>query len=289
MDELKKAILFGKNAFVAKGLSEILEEGKFQVDWFSRGVESRSGNIIFGSTATILDNGFFQDRYDILVNFVILKDQSIEENIHFIDSLLKLAASKGISKLIHFSSVMVYPYESKKIDENSQIEDFSRTNKGNYAQIKIAVDDYILKESQKYDFEVSLVRPGYVFDQTHLPNFSKKIFGNIRILLGDSRSILPTIEKSKLHLGLIQLFEVDKMPLVCHFFSNSGTNKLKFTLAKFPNTRIIIINKIILWLMPKIIFNLFGFTRLLRNRFESLFIRTNFSSSITMDILKIKF
>jgi hypothetical protein len=289
LDELKKAILFGKNAFVAKGLSEILDEDKFQVDWFSRGVNSRSGNIIFGSTATLLANEFFQDRYDILVNFVILKDQSIEENIQFIDSLLKFAALKGISKLIHFSSVMVYPYESKMIDENSHIEDFSRTTKGHYAQIKIAVDDYILKESQKYDFEVSLVRPGYVFDQTHQPNFSKKIIGNIRILLGDSKSVLPTIEKTKLHLGLLQLFEGNKMPLVCHFFSNYGTNKLEFTLAKYPNTRIINVNRIIMWLMPKIIFNRFDFTRLLRSRFESLFIRTNFSSIKTMDILKVKF
>lgn len=289
MDELKKAILFGKNSFVAKGLSEILNEDKFQVDWFSRGINSRDDNIIFGSNATLLANKFFQDRYDILVNFVILKDQSIEENIQFIDRLLKFAALKGISKLIHFSSVMVYPYESKMIDENSQIEDFSRSNKGNYAQIKIAVDDYILKESQKYNFEISLVRPGYVFDETHLPNFSKKIFGNIRILLGDSKSVLPTIERTKLHLGLLELFEVDKMPLVCHFFSNYGTNKLQFTLVKYPNTRIISINKIILLLMPKIIFNRFGFTRLLRNRFESLFIRTNFSSTITMDILKVKF
>jgi hypothetical protein len=284
---LKKAILFGKNAFVAKGLSEILDVDKFQVDWFSRGVNSRSGNIIFGSTATLLNNEFFQDRYDILVNFVILKNQSIEENIQFIDSLLKFAALKGISKLIHFSSVMVYPYESKMIDENSQIEDFSRTIKGHYAQIKIAVDDYILKESQKYDFEVSLVRPGYVFDQMRLPNFSKPLVGNIRLLLGDQNSILPTIQKQKLQLGLIRLLEMDHLPHVLHLFEDGGTNKLAFTKEQYPNSKILTVNRRFFKVLPVALFKKSIKTKLLYSRIHSLFLDTTFHSKESMQSLKI--
>lgn len=286
---MKKVVIFGKNAFLAKGFSDIIEHQEFQLEWFSKGVNSKIDNVIHGCYSEILDNIYFQKEYDVLVNFAILKDQSIEENIKYIDHLLRFAKLKKISKFVHFSSVIVYPYGSSNIDEYSQIEDISITRKGHYAKLKIAVDNYILNEQSNYNFQISLVRSGYVFDQHNFPNFSKKLFGNFRLLLGNSSSVLPTIEKSKLHQGLIKLFLLEKMPLVCHFFTNHGTNRRDFTLSKYPKSRLFSLSAGILILMPKYIFYHYPSLSLFRNRVESLFVNSNFSSLLTMNKLNIKF
>ena len=117
-----KVLVIGKNSFVASNLHKKVEESNFYFDWFSRGNESRFGNVIFGQTDSISNNSFFLDRYDVLVNFAILKNESIQENLDFLDSLLEIAKKAGVKKFIHFSSMMVYPYDCQYIDENSIIE-----------------------------------------------------------------------------------------------------------------------------------------------------------------------
>jgi hypothetical protein len=288
-NECKKIICFGKNSFVANGFDSHILKHNRKVDWFSRGKESKVRNVIYGKIDEILNNSYFDDEYETLINFVILKDCSIEQNLVFIDNLLKLGTKLQIKKFIHFSTVMTYSYQADNIDEYSEIEDLHKTWKGNYAKIKIAVDKFIMENEEKYDFQISIVRPGYVYDSFQSPNFSVSSLGKFRFLIGDKKSILPTVEKNELHFALISLANLDELPKVAHFFKEGGTNKFFYTKNIYPKSVLIFLNGFIFFMIPKYIFSFSEKSRILYSRLESMFIRTYFSSKKTCSLLKIKF
>ena len=70
---------------------------------------------------------------------------------------------------------MVYKYTEKTVNEETPIEQLKSTNKKGYGEIKIAVDEYLQSVKNYYDFEIILVRPGYVLDNSRPCPFIKKI------------------------------------------------------------------------------------------------------------------
>ena len=141
---MKKILICGYNSYAAKDLSEILLNYGFEVDCFSRGEEARIGNKITGNVFNILDNKYLDERYDIVINFIIIKDSNIDENIKYIKSLDRFCAERGINRLLQISSISVYSNDLKYVNEESEIE-YDPITKGGYASIKIAVDQFLLK------------------------------------------------------------------------------------------------------------------------------------------------
>lgn len=273
-----RILCFGKNSFIASQFESSLENQSIYIDWFSRGVESRIGNVVYGSIDNIEKNPFFIDNYDCVINFAILKNSSIDDNVNFIKIITNFCLKYKVKKFLHFSSPMVYSYNSMYIDEYSKIEDLNITWKGHYAKIKLATDKYLIESCNNFTFDICILRPGYVYEFYKQVKFSIKIYGNIRILLSDRKSVLPTICKKQLHSSLIKIIFSNNLPRVIHLFENGGTNKYLFTKNTYPRSFIISINYLLFLIIPKYLFKYSSKSRLFYSRIEGLFIQSKFYS-----------
>lgn len=284
-----KILICGGNSFVAKGLYDSLKSNNYIVDTFSRGInESRINNKITGNYINISNNSNLEDYYDIIINFSILKDDTLDNNITYIKSLLETCKRKRIKKLIHFSSIMVYNYSLNNVNETTSIETLDNTLKRGYGEIKIGVDQFLLSQKNDLPFEVVLVRPGYVLADDRPCPFIKKLPLGLSIIKGNKKSKQPIVKREDIHKALIRIIETENNLSVYHFFPNDGMTKYKYA----KNT----VGGIILT-MPKCIFKYIPFlfskigliSKSLYSRFEGMYIESNFSSKLTEEKLNIKF
>lgn len=284
-----KILICGGNSFVAKGLYDSLKSNNYIVDTFSRGInESRINNKITGNYINISNNSNLEDYYDIIINFSILKDDTLDNNITYIKSLLETCKRKKIKKLIHFSSIMVYNYSLNNVNETTSIETLDNTLKRGYGEIKIGVDQFLLSQKNDLPFEVVLVRPGYVLADDRPCPFIKKLPLGLSIIKGNKKSKQPIVKREDIHKALIRIIETENNLPVYHFFPNDGMTKYKYA----KNT----VGGIILT-MPKCIFKYIPFlfskigliSKSLYSRFEGMYIESNFSSKLTEEKLNIKF
>lgn len=281
-------LIMGKNSFVATGLEGVLTNGGYEVDLFTRGEDNRSSNIVSGKTSRILENKFFLDQYDSIINFVVLKDLGIEENIKYIKDLLDFCLNHSVKQFIHFSSIMVYDYKTIKVEEFTSVESSIKTDKKGYGEIKIAVDEYLLSVKEKYSFEIILVRPGYVLDDSRSYPFVKKLPFGLNLIKGNRESIQPVVLQESVHKAVLQIISNNDNLPVYHFFSN--TNQTKYQLATEKYGGIILIMPEFLFRKIPLMFTKIGiFPKSLYSRFDGMYIKTVFSSEKTENKLQIKF
>lgn len=206
---MKKVLICGHRSFVATGLSKFLTINNLENDCFSRGITERKDNIITGDVMNMKDN-IYLDTYDTVINFIILKNESVEKNIEYIKSLLEFCKLKRVKHLIQISSISVYPNECKYINEESEIEE-DYHNKGGYASIKVAVDHYLM-ENKIEGLNVSFVRPGYIYTKNQEASKAGILVSKFgfNVLLGDNKTSLPLICREKLHETLLKIINSNK-------------------------------------------------------------------------------
>lgn len=206
---MKKVLICGHKSFVATGLSKYLNNNGIENDCFSRGDEKKSDNVITGDVMNMKNNRFL-DSYDTVVNFIILKNESVENNIKYIKSLLDFCKQKNVKHLIQISSISVYPNENEYVNEESEIES-DWHNKGGYAGVKVAVDHYLL-ENKIEGLTVSFVRPGYIYTKNQEVSKAGILVSKagFNVLLGDKKTTLPLICREKLHEALLKIIYADK-------------------------------------------------------------------------------
>ena len=93
----QKILLIGNKSFAAKGLSKKLILAGHEVDHFSRGKEKKEDRNITGNVFSMCSNQFLRKNYDIIINFVIIKNSSVKENLSFIKELVRLGQTKKLS------------------------------------------------------------------------------------------------------------------------------------------------------------------------------------------------
>ena len=88
---MNKILICGSTSFVANGFVTLLQKESYEWDTFSRGVKpSRKGNMVRGKYLEIHTNPKLLSEYDIVVNFAVLKDESIEATVKYLQSLVKM-------------------------------------------------------------------------------------------------------------------------------------------------------------------------------------------------------
>lgn len=273
-----KILILGASSFVAVGFkSYILQEG-YEVDEFGRKN---------GSYLEIDRNKSFASTYNTVINFAVLKDQSIEDNVKYIEALLNFCCIHKVKKLIHFSSIMVYSRKNKNVDELTPIESPTVTKMRGYGQIKCATDEYLDSVMDSVPFEIIRVRPGFVLSDDRACPFIKKI-GSVKIILGDKHSTLPLVQREDIHKALLHIIKNEKNLPVYLFFSNDGITKYLYAKKTVGG---------LIFTLPKLLFDgvpfLFAKMRLIPwsfySRFEGMFTSINYSSKLTEDTLQIKF
>lgn len=281
-------LIFGKNSFVASGIEKVLVDGGHEVDFFTRGEARRSNNLIYGKTDQILQNSFFRQEYESIINYVVLKDAGVAENIQFIQALLDLCVKTKVRRLIHFSSIMVYDYSEKFVDESTSIEPLNKTLKKGYGEVKIAVDEYLLSASHRYSFEIIVVRPGYVLDDNRPCPFVKRLPGGFNLIKGSKKSKQPIVKKESIHKALLRILALDDNNPVYHFFPNDDQTKFQFAKEKFGGI-ILVMPEFLFRTIPFLFAKIGLFPKSLYSRFDGMYIKTVFSSNKTEERLQIKF
>lgn len=103
----KKILICGHRSFVATGLINKFKTAGIDFDCFSRGKEERNGNVVTGDVFLMHQNSELSENYDTVVNYILLKGKSVEENIQYCQSLLQFCKDKHVKHLIQISSISV--------------------------------------------------------------------------------------------------------------------------------------------------------------------------------------
>jgi len=244
---MKKLLVCGERSFVANGLLTLFDKSGIAYDCFSRGDEVKKGNTTTGDVLNMSTNSGLEN-YDTVLNFIFLKEKSVEENITYIKELLAFCKKKNIKHLIQISSISVYPNNAAWIDETSVIETDIRLKSG-YAAVKVAVDKYIV-DNPVEGLTVSFVRPGYVYATGCEVSKSGiiKSLTFINLLFGDKKTTLPLINRSILHKALVKIIQSDKKEKVYHLFDNNTETGTKYKFAQNQwGGRIVTIPRFPIW------------------------------------------
>ena len=275
----RKILICGATSFVAKGFKELLIQQGFDVDTFGRKN---------GSYLEIDKNPKLADSYEAVVNFAVLKDQNIEDNVSYMKSLVEMCKQKQVKKLIHFSSIMVYSYHLGKLDENSPIDTVANTMMEGYGKIKIACDEFLNSIKQSLPFEVVMVRPGYVLADNRPAPFIKKLPCGVSVILGNKKSRQPIVKREDIHLALLKIIETDKNLPIYHLFQNNDITKYNFA-KQTVGGLILVLPKFIFEGMPKLMMKMGLMKKALYSRFDGMYNYNVASSTMTESKLNIKF
>lgn len=275
----RKILICGATSFVAKGFKELLIQQGFDVDTFGRKD---------GSYLEIDKNPMLADSYEAVVNFAVLKDQNIENNVSYMKSLVEMCRQKHVKKLIHFSSIMVYSYHLGKLDENSPIDTVANTMMEGYGKIKIACDEFLNSVKQSLPFEVVMVRPGYVLADNRPAPFIKRLPCGVSVILGNKKSRQPIVKRDDIHLALLKIIETDKNLPVYHLFQNNDITKYNFA-KQTVGGLILVLPKLIFEGLPRLMMKMGLMKKALYSRFDGMYNYNVASSTMTESKLNIKF
>ena len=275
----RKILICGATSFVAKGFKELIIQQGFDVDTFGRKD---------GSYLEIDKNPILADSYEAVVNFAVLKDQSIEDNVSYMKSLVDMCKQKQVKKLIHFSSIMVYSYHLGKLDENSPIDTVANTMMEGYGKIKIACDEFLNSIKQSLPFEVVMVRPGYVLADNRPAPFIKRLPCGVSVILGNKKSRQPIVKREDIHLALLKIIETDKNLPVYHLFQNNDITKYNFA-KQTVGGLILVLPKFIFEGLPRLMMKMGMMKKALYSRFDGMYNYNVASSTMTESKLNIKF
>lgn len=275
----RKILICGATSFVAKGFKELLIQQGFDVDTFGRKA---------GSYLEIDKNPMLADSYEAVVNFAVLKDQNIENNVSYMKSLVEMCRQKHVKKLIHFSSIMVYSYHLGKLDENSPIDTVANTMMEGYGKIKIACDEFLNSIKQSLPFEVVMVRPGYVLADNRPAPFIKRLPCGASVILGNKKSRQPIVKREDIHLALLKIIETDKNLPVYHLFQNNDITKYNFA-KQTVGGLILVLPKFIFEGLPRLMMKMGMMKKALYSRFDGMYNYNVASSTMTESKLNIRF
>ena len=276
--QMCKILILGATSFVANGFKELLLQDGYEVDTFGR----KNGNYLeidkYKGLAT---------EYDTVVNFAVLKDQSIDDNVHYLKALLKMCKERKVKKLIHFSSIMVYSRNNKEVNEQTPIESSSETIMRGYGQIKIITDEYLTSMMNAMPFEIIRVRPGFVLSPGMSCPFIKRV-GPVSIILGNKNSTMPIVRREDIHKALISIIKKETNLPVYLFLPNDSMTKYEYA-KKTVGDVIITLPKWLFKGVPHLMASMHLIPWALYSRFEGMFTNISYNSEQTEKVLNIKF
>lgn len=208
-----KILLAGHRSFAARGLADGLRESGHQVVCFSRGEIRRENHIATGPVTELPRHPGLRDPFDAVLNFIVLKGESVRRNRKYARALLHFCTEHEVDRLIHVSSISVYPRGRNRIDADAKMERVPG-KKGTYGAWKVAADRELV-EQRPEGLGLVLVRPGFILG----PGLMNPVVGNAlrlpsdRLLcLGNPRTELPVISRKLVHEALERTVEAPFPP-----------------------------------------------------------------------------
>lgn len=285
---MAKILILGARSFVGKGLPELLGRHNHVVHMFSHGDCRRENKYIWGDYLQLSSCAFWDEQYDIVINLVVLKDRSVDDNIQYIHSLIDFCHTHHVKKLIHFSSIMVYNYGELVVSEQTPIARSSETYMQGYGLIKIAVDEYLLTHCHDFNAELVLVRPGYVLADNRPCPFIINLPLGIHLIKGDKRSKQPIVLREDIHRALAAIIATEHNNPIYHFFPSDGMTKLRYAQQTVGGV-VLTMPKWLFERIPYALAKLHVIPWSLYSRFQGMYIYSDFRSVQTEQKLQIHF
>jgi nucleoside-diphosphate-sugar epimerase len=208
-NQMPKVLLCGFQSFAAQGLAQQLHESGCVVDGFARRKTTPISGLrqqVSGHICNLSENVEFDESYDIVVNYLLLKNESIEENKQYLKQLLDFCVLKRVKHLIHISSVSVYPGSLVDIDESSPIETEPNA-KGAYGALKVASDNFLLQNVPEA-ICLSLVRPGFILGEglvDPIVGMALRTPFNRLFVIGNRKNVVPITTREILNRAISEL------------------------------------------------------------------------------------
>lgn len=203
---MMQVLVLGHRSFVGSGIEERLRAAGYEVTIFRRGPIGVQGNGVAGSVLSLRDNPHLDRQFDAVVNFVLLKDDSLERNVAFVNELAAFVEERRIPHLVHLSSVSSYRDDTPLILEDSPTETDPK-KKGSYGSLKVATDLALMSRA-KGRFGLTLVRPGFVL----APGLASPIVGmgarvpsNGLLVLGSAQDTVPMVRRSDVQDAIVKI------------------------------------------------------------------------------------
>jgi nucleoside-diphosphate-sugar epimerase len=205
----RRILLCGHRSFAAQGLTEILRDAGHSVVTFSRGPVQRKDDAVTGPVEQLHENPHFSENFDVVLNYVLLKDGTIAENDIYLESLLKFCADKKVSHLVHVSSMSVYKGEVRVVNEQAEVETIPQ-RKGSYGSLKVAQDLY-LNAHTPAELRLTMLRPGFILAPGLLDpmiGMGLRMFLNKVLLLGAKKNHLPVTTRDQVNQAAAKLIDL---------------------------------------------------------------------------------
>ena len=199
-------LLCGHRSFAAQGLAERLRQAGHEVVCFSRGIQGEEEGVVTGSPQRVHANPHLSGRYDTVINYILLKDESVQSNIEYIESLLRLCRERSVSHLIHISSISVYKMSIGLVHEQAEVET-NPGKKGPYGELKVATEQEIVKDLP-LGTKLTLVRPGFILGSglfNPIVGTGVRLPWNRLLALGNSRSQMPLITRDLVNEAIARI------------------------------------------------------------------------------------
>lgn len=234
-------LICGHRAFAARNLKELLKQAGHTVICFSRGEVKREGDVVTGLITEIDTNPLLLEEIDVVINFILLKNGSFEDNLAYVEALCRFCEKRKVKKLIHISSISAYPNEAKLITEETEIDHNYRL-KGGYGAQKVLIDEYLIKQRDERGLPIIFLRPGFITAPDH-PNpiggIAKILPNGFTLLIGSKESSLPIVNRDEMQYGLQKVIE-DVYPQPVYLLVREGNHtKADYVKNLFPDTIII--------------------------------------------------
>lgn len=284
-----KVLICGERSYVATGLVARLTREGLEVHTFSRGPSQRNGTTITGDVFDMVSESHLDSHYDHVINFIIIKNDSVSENLRYVSSLLAFCEKIGVQSLLQVSSISVYATNAATVTEATPIAE-TGTPRGPYATIKQEVDHALLGSSAP--FRIAFLRVGYVLEPERVPwplaGISRRLVPGLSLLLGSRETTLPIIKRGELHDAIAVIVRQGVSFDVYLLFDNEGMTKYRYATRATPDT--------LLWLPKRLSLGIAGLLRSIGvfspsqfAQVEGLFRETRYDSHVTEERLKLRF
>lgn len=206
----KKILVLGSGSFAARGLVEQLAACGHDVVTFHRGKTGCAGSRIFGSVMDLCRHPHLRETFDVVINYVVLKGESLEQNGRFIDELLRYCEQCNAGHLIHISSVSVYAASVRHVVEDAEVEQ-DAGKKGSYGALKV-LQDLHLQQRKCRELRVSYVRPGFILGSglaNPVVGMAVRLGGGFVLQLGSGKNVVPITTRKLVSKAVSRLAEDD--------------------------------------------------------------------------------
>ena len=241
-----KILICGHRSYAARNFKEKLENAGHEVWCFSRGNVMVDNHVITGPVMEMDKNPYLKGiSVEVVINFILLDGQSVDDNLKYIDALCKWCKQTGVKRLVHMSSISVLSNSVCQVDEDTPIDSYPEL-KGKYGALKVAVDNKLLHWGKLSGIQVVLARPGFITAQDKknaLAGIAKMLPGGLAILMGNRKSTLPVIDRDELQRGLQNAIEAEN-PLKVYLMVEAGDHtKIEYLRTLAPKVKVIALPK----------------------------------------------